>query len=195
MCLLLDHGLRCGELEWSHQAGETDVSAETLQAAAELLTLRRDAIRLIDGAGPNIEVSRSAPTEQGSGSEAEPEYESSSAEKPANLTETVGEHAEMANSAPPDQNEQEAGCSRAKDQMQTRESPKCTAPSVVPIEPERFLESGVALVECPNCARTRTLSPRNGVLRFPAHSKRKTNTPNTDRRWAMGETAWEVVGG
>ncbi len=42
-------------LEWSYAAGETDVRAETLQAAAELLTLRRDAIRMIDGAGPSGE--------------------------------------------------------------------------------------------------------------------------------------------
>jgi transposase InsO family protein len=27
------------------------------------------------------------------------------------------------------------------------------------------------------------------------HDKRKTNTPNTGRRWAMGKTTWEVVGG
>ena len=38
-------------LEWSYAAGETDVRAETLEAAAELLTLRRDATRVIDGAG------------------------------------------------------------------------------------------------------------------------------------------------
>lgn len=38
--------------EWSYAAGETDVRAETLQAAAELLTLRRDVIRMVDGAGP-----------------------------------------------------------------------------------------------------------------------------------------------
>ncbi len=37
-------------LERSYAAGETDVRAETLEAAAELLTLRRDAIRVIDGA-------------------------------------------------------------------------------------------------------------------------------------------------
>jgi hypothetical protein len=42
---------------------------------------------------------------------------------------------------------------------------------------------------------TRTLSPRNGVLRFPAHSKRKTRTPNAEQRWAMEKTIWEVVGG
>jgi hypothetical protein len=50
-------------------------------------------------------------------------------------------------------------------------------------------------VECSDCARTRTLSPRNGVLRFPAHSKRKTRTPNTEQRWAMEKTIWEVVAG
>ena len=56
-------------------------------------------------------------------------------------------------------------------------------------------DPGIALVECPDCARTRTLSPRNEVLRFPAHSKRKTRTPNTEQRWAMEKTIWEVVGG
>jgi len=60
---------------------------------------------------------------------------------------------------------------------------------------KRFLDSGVALVECPDCARTRTLSPRNGVLRFSSHDKRKTRTPNTEQRWAMEKTLWEVVGG
>jgi hypothetical protein len=38
-------------LEWSYAAGETDVRTETLEPAAELLTLRRDAILVIDGAG------------------------------------------------------------------------------------------------------------------------------------------------
>ena len=53
---------------------------------------------------------------------------------------------------------------------------------------KRFQESGVKLVECPNCASTRTLSPRKGILRFPSHNKRKTRTPNTDQRWAMKVT-------
>src|SRR5205085_1050013 len=63
------------------------------------------------------------------------------------------------------------------------------------IEAKRLLESGIKLVECPNYASTRSLSPRNGVLRFPSHDKRKTHTPNTDQRWAMGEAAWDLVGG
>jgi hypothetical protein len=56
-------------------------------------------------------------------------------------------------------------------------------------------DSGIRLVECPNCARTRSLSPSKVVLRFPSHDKRKTRTPNTDERWAMEQTIWKAVGG
>src|SRR5947209_13255449 len=40
-------------LEWSYLAGETDVRAERLKSAAELLVLRHDTLKLIDGAGPD----------------------------------------------------------------------------------------------------------------------------------------------
>jgi len=39
-------------LEWSYLAGETDVRAERLKSAAELLVLRHDTLKIIDGAGP-----------------------------------------------------------------------------------------------------------------------------------------------
>src|SRR5258708_10970536 len=81
------------------------------------------------------------------------------------------------------------------DQLQVVTALKCSFSGVLSIEPKRFLDSGVALVECPDCARTRSLEPRNGVLRFPSHDKRKMRTAQTDRRWAMRETTWDVVGG
>jgi hypothetical protein len=81
------------------------------------------------------------------------------------------------------------------DQVKTAKTLKCTFPGMVEIEAKRFLESGVALVECPDCACTRTLQPRGGVLRFKSHDKRKTTTPNTELRWVKRETDWEVVGG
>lgn len=81
------------------------------------------------------------------------------------------------------------------DQVKTAKTLKCTFPGVVEIEPKRFLDSGIVLVECPDCARMRSLEPRNGVLRFPSHDKRKTRTTPPDRRWAKRETAWKVVGG
>src|SRR5438128_6233755 len=60
-------------LEWSHQAGDTEVKAETLQAAAELLVLRRDTLRIIDGAGPSLEGPHAEPTVVGPGRGAEAE--------------------------------------------------------------------------------------------------------------------------
>ena len=81
------------------------------------------------------------------------------------------------------------------DQQPPAKPTKCPFAGVVPIEATRFLDSGVRLVACPNCARTRSLSPRKGVLRFPSHDTRKTPAPVTSQRWAMGETIWEVVGG
>ena len=80
-------------------------------------------------------------------------------------------------------------------QIVAKSTPKCSFSGVVPIEPRRFLDGGVLLVECPDCAATRSISPHNGVLRFPSHDKRKTRTPVTSQRWAMCETIWEVVGG
>src|SRR6266852_2140752 len=43
-------------LEWSYLAGETEVRAERLKSAAELLVLRHDTLKLIDGAGPDAPV-------------------------------------------------------------------------------------------------------------------------------------------
>ena len=33
------------------------------------------------------------------------------------------------------------------------------------------------------------------IIDASPEKQRKTRTPNTDQRWAMGETIWEVVGG
>jgi hypothetical protein len=78
---------------------------------------------------------------------------------------------------------------------QPTQSTKCTFSGIVPIDLKRFQESGVSLVECPDCASMRTLEPRGGVLRFKSHDKRKTTTPNTGRRWAKkGNVDWDVVG-
>jgi AAA domain len=43
-------------LEWSYQAGATEVRTETLERAAELFVLRRDTLRIIDGEGPSSEA-------------------------------------------------------------------------------------------------------------------------------------------
>jgi hypothetical protein len=85
----------------------------------------------------------------------------------------------------------------AKEQVQTSTSAKCTFFSeVVVIDLKRFADSGVALVECPDCSRTRSLSEHKGVLRFPSHDRRKMQTKVTSKRWvARGKTDWDVVEG
>jgi hypothetical protein len=42
---------------------------------------------------------------------------------------------------------------------------------VVQIPLKRFRESGVTLVECPDCTCTRTLEPHGGALRCKSHNK------------------------
>jgi hypothetical protein len=125
----------------------------------------------VAGTYPSIEVHPPEAAEQGSGIGTELERAAKTPNQQQNTTEAVGE------------------------QVQTAKTPKCTFFGMVSIDLKRFLDSGTLLVECPDCARTRTLSPRNGVLRFPSHDKRKIRTPNTDQRWAMKKMIWEVVGG
>jgi hypothetical protein len=113
------------------------------------------------------------------------------------------ENTAQAHTSPTD-NEDQTSSTRSKlaashdavmDQKQPVKPPKCTFSGVVPIELKRFLDSGLRLVECPDCACTRTLKPQGRVLRFKSHDKRKTRTPNTDQQWARCETVWGVVGG
>jgi hypothetical protein len=161
-------------LEWPYLAGETDVRAERLKSAAELLVLRHDTLKLIDGAGPDAPIAeRDEETkERANGTEQETVQKS----EQQNTTKTV---------------------ETTKEQVQTVKSPKCTFSGEVSIDLERFLNSDTHLVECPNCGRTRTLSPVKGVLRFKSHDPRKSQAPVTGRRWATlsDKTDWNVVGG
>jgi hypothetical protein len=182
-------------LEWSHQAGDTDVKAETLQAAAELLVLRRDTLRIIDGAGPSIEGPHAESTDVARVRGMAAERVSSPGALPENRTATSTERTATVAPAPTAHNEQATRRDAVGDQQSPAKPTKCPFAGVVPIEATRFLDSGVTLVACPTCARTRSLSLRKGVLRFPSHDKRKRHAPVTSQRWAMGETIWEVVGG
>jgi hypothetical protein len=182
-------------LEWSHQAGDTEVKAETLQAAAELLVLRRDTLRIIDGAGPSIEGPHAEPTAVAPGRGAEAERVSAPATLPVHRTATIADRPATVAPVPSAHHEQAPRRDAVGDQQAPAKPPKCPFAGVVPIEATRFLDSGVTLVACLQCARTRSLAPRKGVLRFPSHDKRKTPAPVTSQRWARGATSWEVVGG
>jgi hypothetical protein len=160
-------------LEWTYEAQETNVRAERLKSAAELLVLRHDTLRIIDGAGPDAPVLQSDETEPASANGKEPQGETVQENEQQNTTETTEE------------------------QGQTSTSSNCTfSKVVVSIDPKRWAESSIVVVECPDCLRTRSLSPVKGVLQFPPHKPRKVQTPVTSKRWsAKGKTDWDVVGG
>ncbi len=138
--------------------------------------LRRDTFRVIDGAGPDDLI----PDRDGAA--------------PARLNETVREQeTAQENEQSPTTELRET----VKEQVETSESSHCAFSGVVPIDLKRFTESFVAVVECPDCGRTRSLAPsKEGVIRFPPHTPRKRRAPLTSKRWASsGATNWNVTGG
>jgi len=162
-------------LEWSYLDGETDVRAERLKSAAELLVLRHDTLKLIDGAGPDTLRTDQNKAEKAGANGKEPERQTVPESERRDLSQTV---------------------ETAKEQVQTSTSPKCTfSRMVVSIDLKRFTDSGVTVVECPDCSRTRSLSPVKGTLRFPPHEPRKIQTEVKGKRWSTtGKTDWDVVG-
>ena len=156
-------------LEWTYEAHETDVRAQTLENAASLLVLRRDTFRIIDGDGPSHDVH---PSESSSGTQ-------------ARVTEKDQR----------DQNQDEHVPSNdvQKAVPQSTKPVKCTFSGVVPIDLQQFLNSGIHLVECPDCTSTSSLSPHNGILRFKSHNRRKTRSHSTVPRWAKREMIWAAV--
>ena len=163
-------------LEWSYLDGQTDVASSRLKSAAELLVLRHDTLKLIDGAGPTTLAQDQNKAEEPGVHGKEPERQ------------TVPENERRDSSQQLEQ---------AKEPMQTNTSPKCPfSRTVLPIDLKRFTESSVPSVECPLCGRTRSLSPVKGVLRFPPHEPRKIQTLVSGKRWSTtGKTDWGVVGG
>jgi hypothetical protein len=171
-------------LQWSYEAKALDVQVEWLELAAELLVLRHDTFRIIDGEGPSRETEKQAPgTEREAASEIPAQQVSPLNEEQKSLSLSTEQETQVP--------------SRKQEEAQPAASVNCTFSGIVPISLQRFKQSGVSVVQCPGCGRAWTLSPSGGVLRFKAHPKRKTNTPNAGRRWARGEkeTDWNVVGG
>ena len=163
-------------LEWSYLAGEIDLVPSRLKSAAELLVLRHDTLKLIDGAGKDAgsqDQNKAEPTRMNG---KEPERQTVPENERTSTTKTV---------------------ETVQEQVQTSKTPKCTfSRTVIPIDLKRFTASSVTSVECPRCGRTRSLSPVKGILRFPPHEPRKIQTSVTSKRWsATGTTDWDMVGG
>src|SRR6266700_7626579 len=150
-------------LEWSYLDGKTDVAPSRLKSAAELLVLRHDTLKLIDGAGPTtLAQDQTGASEPGVNGK-EPERQTAPEKEQQNTTKTV---------------------EPAKEQVQTNTLPNCTfSGEQVPIDLKRFTDSGINLVECPRCGRMRSLSPSK--QQTPLTEKRWSATGKTD--WSVVE--------
>jgi hypothetical protein len=135
-------------LEWSYLAGETEVRAERLKSAAELLVLRHDTLKLIDGAGPDALATSQNNAEPASMNGKEPERQTVPENERASTTKTV---------------------ETAKEQEQTSTSPNCTfSGELVPIDLKRFTRSVpsawwnvLAVEECVHSPQVRASSGSN----------------------------------
>ena len=160
-------------LEWTYQDGDPDVRVERLEQTASLLVLRRDTLRIIDGAGPIVEVPAPRAEEQGDGNGAQREQETAQTDVSPHPMETSVE----AGDSTPSANSAQCPFSRME----------------VPIDLQAWAESGTRVVECPDCGATRTLEPHRGALRFKQHDRVKRKKL-TAKRWTRREMAWKVVG-
>jgi hypothetical protein len=122
-------------LQWSYEAKATDVQEKWLEQAAELLVLRHDTFEIIDGKGPGAETEQVPVTEKEAASQI-----------PAVPVSSPNEEQELPPSVPTEQTMQTP--SRKKEEAQPAALGNCTFSGIVPIPRERFLESGVSLVEC-----------------------------------------------
>ena len=158
-------------LEWSYEAGEQDVLAETLEKAAELLTLGRNAIRLIDGAGPTVEMPQSDTTEQESMQEAEAgEAKASDAPKQRDFhRDEVGET------------------------QRAVQSTNCSFSGPIKLEAGRLLESKVEVVQCPSCGSVSKAKVKGQSMMISPHPPRKSRPVRNVTRWMEQGLDWVLV--
>jgi hypothetical protein len=169
--VVMDHLIKLvsNALEWSYEAGEQDVLAETLEKAAELLTLGRNAIRLIDGAGPTVEMPQSDTAEPESGQEA---GEAKASDAPKQRTSHYNEAGETQRVVP---------------------SANCSFSGPIELEVARWMESKVEVVQCPSCGSVSKAKVKGQSVMISPHPPRKSRPVRNVTRWVQQETEWVLV--
>ncbi|MFL5700938.1 MAG: ATP-binding protein [Ktedonobacteraceae bacterium] len=75
---------------------------------------------------------------------------------------------------------------------QEEKATRCAFSGVIGVTQNQMTAVSVAQVECPECGAMRTLHPQRGVMKFPSHPKRLTNSPHHEVRWIRHGTAWAL---
>jgi hypothetical protein len=76
--------------------------------------------------------------------------------------------------------------------LSVRKSAGCAFTDVIEVTLAQLEETGVSRFECPTCLAVREIKPKGNHVKFPAHPKRLTATPNQGARWVKRATAWKL---
>ncbi len=73
-----------------------------------------------------------------------------------------------------------------------QKSAGCGFTEVIAVTLAQLEETGVSRFECPTCLAIREIKPKGDRVKFPAHPKRMTTTPNQGSRWVKRAVAWKL---
>lgn len=73
-----------------------------------------------------------------------------------------------------------------------QKSAGCAFTEVIAVILAQLEENGVSRFECPTCLAIREIKPKGDRVKFPAHPKRLTTTPNQGSRWVKRAAAWKL---
>ncbi|HEX6555958.1 MAG TPA: ATP-binding protein [Ktedonobacteraceae bacterium] len=171
--VVMDHLMKLvsNALEWSYEDGLQDVSAEMLEKAAELLTLGRNAIWLIDGEGPTVEMPRSDTTQQEREQEAEA-GEAKTSDDPKQQASHHDEAGETQRAVPPT---------------------NCAFSGPIELEMGRLMESKVELVQCPTCGSVSKAKVKGQSVMISLHLPRRLRPVRNVTRWVQRGAEWGLV--
>jgi hypothetical protein len=171
--VVMDHLMKLvsNALEWSYQDGLQNVSPERLKSAAELLTFGRNIIRLIDGAGPTVEIPQTDTPEQESGQDAEA-GEAKASDAPKEQTSLHDEMGETQRTVP---------------------STNCSFSGSIKLEVARWQESTVEAVQCPTCGSVSKAKVKGQSVVIAPHPPRKLRPVRNVTRWMEKGIEWVIV--
>ena len=155
-------------LEWSYEASETTMRAEMLEKAASLLVLRRDTLRIIDGAGPSTQAPPSDTIKQ----ESVQETEAKASDAPKEPFPSHDEVGETQRAVP---------------------STYCSFSGSIKLEAASFLELKVEVVQCPTCGSVSKAKVKGQSVVISPHPPRKLRPVRNVTRWMEQGTKWGLV--
>jgi AAA domain len=158
-------------LEWSYEAKASDVQVECLERAAELLVLRHDTFRIIDGEGPSTEAPPSDTPAQ-------------------ECVQETGAGEVKASDAP---EQQPSPHDEAGETQRAKSSTYCSFAGSIKLEVGRLQEATVEAVQCPRCGSVSKAKVKGQSVVISPHPPRKSRPVRNVTRWMEQGTEWVLI--